>query len=110
VRFDYVIFRYNDKDNNTSPYIIITKVDQDYSIMMRKIGRKHPRKNFLHYIIDNIITDSNIRLWTNLKCIEPPYDTIQNVLGGLMEIGKGWLEINLKEGYKINYYREVHCL
>lgn len=54
--------------------------------------------------------NSGIHLCTNLKCIEPPYDTIQNVLGGLMEVGKDWLEINLREGYKINYYREVHCL
>lgn len=110
MRFDYVIFRYNDKNNNTSPYIIISKLDRDYAIMLRRIGRKHPRINFLYYIRDNIMIDSDIRLCTNLKCIEPPYNTIQGVLEGLMEIGKDWLEINLKEGYKINYYREVHCL
>lgn len=109
MRFDYVIFRYNDKDNNTSPYIIITRLDRDYAIMIRNIGRKHPRIHFL-YCIRVILTNSDIRLCTNLKCIEPPYDTIQNVLGGIMEIGKDWLEINLREGYKINYYREVHCL
>lgn len=56
------------------------------------------------------MTDSDIHLSTRLECIKPPYDTIQNVLGGLMEVGKGWLEINLKDDYKINYYREVHCL
>ena len=71
---------------------------------------QHPRIHFLYYIRDNIIIDSNIRLYTNLECIEPPYNTTQNVLGGITEIGKNWLEINLKEGYKINYYREVHCL
>ena len=110
MRFDYVIFRYNDKNNITSPYIIITRSSPDYAIMMRRIGRKHPRINFFYYIKDNIMTDSDIRLCTNLGCIESPYDLIQNVLGGIMEIGKDWLEINLKEGYKINYYREVHCL
>jgi len=66
VRFDYVIFRYNDENNNTSPYIIITRSSPDYAIMIRRRG--------------------------------------------IMEIGRDWLEINLKEGYKINYYREVHCL
>lgn len=109
MRFDYVIFRYNDKNNNTSPYIIITRVDRDYAVMIRKIGRKHPRIHFFYYIRDNII-DPNIGLCTNLGCIKPPYNTIQSVWGGIMEIGKDWLEINLREGYKINYYREVHCL
>lgn len=106
MRFDYVIFRYNDKDNNTSPYIIITRVDRDYAVMIRKIGRKHPRKNLLYHIKDYIMVDSNARLCTRLECIKPNL----NVYKGLMEIGKDWLEINLREGYKINYYREVHCL
>ena len=109
MRFDYVIFRYNDKNNNTSPYIIITRSSPDYAIMIRKVGRKHPRINFFYYIRDNIMIDSNIRLSTRLECIKPDL-FFRDVYKGLMEVGKDWLEINLKEGYKINYYREVHCL
>ena len=87
MRFDYVIFRYNDKNNTTSPYIIIDKLNPDYATMIQRIGRKHPRINLLYYIRDNIITDSDIRLSTRLECIKPDL-FFQDVYRGLMEVGK----------------------
>ena len=104
-----MIFRYS-KNNKLSSFIVIIISIPDYFLLVERIGRKHPRIDFLRYIRDMVMVDDNIRVLTVIpQCIKSEV-SFSNLWSGVIFTGREWLEENMKDGYKIIYYHEVHCL